>query len=366
MNTKRSRPELVAALLALTGIEHGNPFNAALFAIDELGAAALAVGFVRRIRFSLEGLYFLRSVILAGVIAGVLGALGGAAWYTVVNGASFVDVGLVWAASDFIGVLLVTPVLASWSRFRAHRSGDHERFDLMLGIAAFALVAIGAFAIFDGDSASKFGIGAGFAMTYIPLFLTVAVTLLLGGRAGSSSVLVLALIVIMQTAQGEGPFASLDANHGRSLLEAQLYLAVASLLVLTVSTLKTTRERVHEHAQVLRNNMELALASAGQIAYVLDPSSGRIDWSGDVERVFGVGVDAAQIASVPLVLERVHADDRDALRDYWRAEIAGEDRASLSLRVVQRDGGTQTITDHGAPLLDSNVDVAVVAGVWQI
>lgn len=356
----------VAAQLALTGIEHGNPFNAALFAIDELGAAALAVGFVRRIRFSLEGLYFLRSVILAGVIAGVLVALGGAAWYTVVNGASFVDVGLVWAASDFIGVLLVTPVLASWSRFRAHRSGDHERFDLMLGIAAFALVAIGAFAIFDGDSASKFGIGAGFAMTYIPLFLTVAVTLLLGGRAGSSSVLVLALIVIMQTAQGEGPFASLDANHGRSLLEAQLYLAVASLLVLTVSTLKTTRERVHEHAQVLRNNMELALASAGQIAYVLDPSSGRIDWSGDVERVFGVGVDAAQIASVPLVLERVHADDRDALRDYWRAEIAGEDRASLSLRVVQRDGGTRTITDHGAPLLDSNVDVAVVAGVWQI
>ncbi|KVN16876.1 MULTISPECIES: MASE1 domain-containing protein [unclassified Burkholderia] len=366
----REWPMLAAAFLvaqlALTGIEHGNLFNAALFAIDEVGAAALAVGFVRRIRFSLEGLYFLRSVILAGVIAGVLGAIGGAAWYTVVNGASFVGVGLVWAASDFVGVLLVTPVLASWSRFRAHRSGDHERFDLMLGVVAFALVVIGAFAIFDGDSASKFGVGPGFAMTYIPLFLTVAVTLLLGGRAGSSSVLALALIVIMQTAQGDGPFASLDAHHGRSLLEAQLYLAVASLLVLAVSTLKTTRERVHEHAAVLQNNMELALASAGQIAYVLDPPSGRIDWSGDIERVFGVGVDAAQIASVPLVLERVHPGDRDALRDYWRAEIAGEDRAPLSLRVVQRDGGTQTITDHGAPLLDSNVDVALVAGVWQI
>ncbi len=131
----REWPMLAAAFLvaqlALTGIEHGNLFNAALFAIDEVGAAALAVGFVRRIRFSLEGLYFLRSVILAGVIAGVLGAIGGAAWYTVVNGAPFVGVGLVWAASDFVGVLLVTPVLASWSRFRAHRSGDHERFDLM-------------------------------------------------------------------------------------------------------------------------------------------------------------------------------------------------------------------------------------------
>ncbi|MCW3543772.1 hypothetical protein K6Y54_38545, partial [Burkholderia cenocepacia] len=104
--------------------------------------------------------------------------------------------------------------------------------------------------------------------------------------------------VIEQTAQGDGPFASFHEHYGSSLLEAQLYLAVASLLVLTVSTLKTTRERVHEHAAVLQNNMELALASAGQIAYVLDPESGRIEWSGDVERVFGVGVDAAQIASV--------------------------------------------------------------------
>ncbi|MET5013239.1 hypothetical protein AAHH80_40095, partial [Burkholderia pseudomallei] len=77
-------------------------------------------------------------------------------------------------------------------------------------------------------------------------------------------------IEIKQTAQGDGPFASLAANQGRSRLAPQPYLAVASLLVLTVSPLKTTRERVHEHALVLRNHMELALASAGQIASVLD------------------------------------------------------------------------------------------------
>ncbi|OMG71731.1 MASE1 domain-containing protein [Burkholderia ubonensis] len=356
----------LVAQLALTSIEQGNLFNALLFTIDEVGAAALAVWLVRRIRFSLDGLYFLRSVILAGLIAGVLGALGGAAWYTINKGASFIDVGFVWAASDFVGVLLITPVLASWSRFRAHRSGDQQRFDMTLGIVSFMLLAIGAFAIFDGDIALKFGTGVGFTMTYIPLFLTVAITVLLGGRAGSLSVLVLALIVIVQTALGGGPFVLIDEHHGRSLLEAQLYLAIASLLVLTVSTLKTTRERVHEHAAVLQNNMELALASAGQIAYVLDPESGRIEWSGDVERVFGLGVDATQIASVPLVFERVHPTDRDTLRNYWRAEIAGEDRAAITLRVVRPDGGTQAVTDHGAPLLDSNVDVTVVAGVWQI
>jgi PAS domain-containing protein len=222
--------------------------------------------------------------------------------------------------------------------------------------------------ICDGDGVDLFvaPAGAGYALTYIPLFMTVAVTVLLGGRVGSSSVLVLALIVILQTAQGDGPFALLDEHHGRSLLEAQLYLAVASLLVLTVSTLKTTRERVHEHAAVLQNNMELALASAGQIAYVLDPESGRIEWSGEVQRVFGVGVTAEQIACLSDVLDRVHPTDRDALHRYWRAAMAGEERAPVSLRVVRPDGGTQAITDHGAPLLDSNVDVTVVAGVWQL
>ncbi|MEK7919744.1 MASE1 domain-containing protein, partial [Burkholderia contaminans] len=64
--------------LALSGIEHGNLVNAVLFTVDEVGAAALAVWLVQRVRFSLEGLYFLRSVILAGLIAGVVGAIGGA------------------------------------------------------------------------------------------------------------------------------------------------------------------------------------------------------------------------------------------------------------------------------------------------
>ena len=170
--------------LALSAIEQASLVNAVLFTVDEVGAAALAVWLVQRVRFSLEGLYFLRSVILAGLIAGVVGAIGGAVWYTVVKGAPFFDVWSVWAASDFVGVLLVTPVLASWSRFRAHRSGDHERFDLVLGMVSFVLVVGVALVIFDGDTSRKFGTGAGFALTYIPLFLTVAVTLLLGGRAG--------------------------------------------------------------------------------------------------------------------------------------------------------------------------------------
>ena len=347
--------------LALSAIEQASLVNAVLFTVDEVGAAALAVWLVQRVRFSLEGLYFLRSVILAGLIAGVVGAIGGAA--TVVKGAPFFDV---------VGVGRV--------RFR-RRAAGHAGARVMVALSRAPLGRSRALRPRARHGLVRAGRGRrardlrrrhvaeirhrrGLRADVYPLFLTVAVTLLLGGRA-PSSVLVLALIVIEQTAQGDGPFASFHEHYGSALLEAQLYLAVASLLVLTASTLKTTRERVHEHAAVLQNNMG-SRSRAPARSYVLDPESGRIEWSGDVERVFGVGVDASQIASVPLVLERVQPGDRDALRDYWDAEIAGEDRASLSLRIVQRDGGTQTITDHGAPLLDSNVDVTVVAGVWQL
>ncbi|WP_153101423.1 MASE1 domain-containing protein [Paraburkholderia hayleyella] len=356
----------LVAQLVLAGIEHSNYLNAVLFTINEVGAAALAVWLACRTRFSLEGLYFLRSVILAGLLAGVFAALGGAAWYAILDGAPLLGVGFVWAASDFVGVLLVVPVLASWSRFRAHRSGDQGWFDLVLGVVSFLLLAAGTTLIFDGDSSDKFGMGVGFALTYIPLFLTVVITVLLGGRSGSLAVLILALIVILETAQGEGPFPLLAGHHGHSLLEAQLYLAIASLLVLTVSTLKTTRERVHERVAVLQNNMECALASAGQIAYVLDAVSGSIDWSGDVQRVFGVGVDATQLTSVSQVLERLHPDDREMLRTHWRAEMAGENRNVVTLRIMLPDGGTRVVRDRGAPLLDWNVNVAVVAGVWQL
>ncbi len=354
------------AQLALAVIEQSNYFSALLFAIDEIGAAALAVWLVRRVRFSLEGLYFLRSVILAALVASAFAALGGAAGYAVVWGAPFGEVGFVWAASDFVGVLLVVPVLASWSRFRAHRSGDHERFDLVLGIVSFALLVVVAFLIFDGDSAETFGGGVGYALTYIPLFLTVVVTVLLGGRTGSMSVLVLAIIVIVQTAQGDGPFAMLLEHRGHWLLEAQLYLGIASLLVLTVSTLKTNRERAHVRADMLVNNIELALASADQIAYVLDPTAGSIEWSGDVQRAFGQGADAAQLSDITHVLARLHPDDREALSAYWKAEAAGENRDAVTLRVVLPGGEIQPVTDRGAPLFYANVDVTVVAGVWQI
>ncbi|MCO5398253.1 MASE1 domain-containing protein [Ralstonia soli] len=357
------------AQLALAAIEHTNPAHAMLFVLDEAGSAALGVALVRLARVPLEGLYFVRAMLAAGAFSAVLAALFGAAWFAWSQGGAFGHVLRIWAASDFLGVLIVTPVLAAWSRFRAFRSGGTDRTDFLLGLAAFIALALASYLIFDGNSVAKFGGGIGFAMTYVPLFFAVVVALLWGGRGGSVAVLLLTLVALTQTAEGDGPFAALDQHYGQSLLEAQLYIGIAALLVLLVSALKTTREQLHEQSAQWQNRVELALAASNQLVYTIDPASGRIEWGGDV--VLAFGHEAASMASISTVLQLVHPDDRDALRARWLGAAPLDDDAIAParrqrLRITARDGTLHTVVDTGGPLADALGNTALVAGTWSV
>ena len=357
------------AQLALAAIEHTTPAHAMLFVLDEAGSAALGVALVRLARVPLEGLYFVRAMLAAGAFSALLGALFGAAWFAWSQGGSFGHVLRIWAASDFLGVLIVTPVLAAWSRFRAFRSGGTDRTDFLLGLAAFIALALASYLIFDGNSVAKFGGGIGFAMTYVPLFFAVVVALLWGGRGGSVAVLLLTLVALTQTAEGDGPFAALDQHYGQSLLEAQLYIGIAALLVLLVSALKTTREQLHEQSAQWQNRVELALAASNQLVYTIDPASGRIDWGGDV--VLAFGHDAASMALISTVLQLVHPDDRDALRARWLGAAPLDDEATAParrqrLRITARAGTLHTVVDTGGPLTDAIGNTALVAGTWSV
>ena len=49
-------------------------------------------------------------MLVAGAVSALLGALFGAAWFAWSQGGSFGHVLRIWAASDFLGVLIVTPL----------------------------------------------------------------------------------------------------------------------------------------------------------------------------------------------------------------------------------------------------------------
>lgn len=357
-----------AAQMLLGWVEGRVPIRMVLFSLDEIGFAAAAVALVRLTHFSLEGLAFVRGLLLAGVLSSVASAAVGAGWFTLMLDIPFWRTARVWAAADMVGVLIVTPVFAGWSHFRAMRSGDHTQADFLFGLLAFAMLVLTTFLVFDGKFSARLPVGLAYALTYVPLFFAAVVTLLWGGRGGSVAVALLAAIVLLNTAQGDGPFAANSVNHGRTLLEAQIYLAVAALLTLLINTLKTGREQSHERLARSQNDMNLALAASSQLAYCLDPHNGSLRWTGDVERL--LGVPASALAGLDEVLAHVHPDDRARLRNRWLRESDGDDGgeilADLRFRLLLPPGDTTTVFDMSAPLLDGDESVAVIAGTWRL
>ncbi|WP_238261208.1 MASE1 domain-containing protein [Cupriavidus pauculus] len=354
----------VAAQMLLGEVEGRDAFRMLLFSVDEIGFAALAVALVQMRRFSLEGLAFLRGVLLAAVVSSVGGAVLGAGWFWLFLDVPFWATAKVWATADFVGVLIVTPVLAGWGRFSAARSGGRRRIEFLAGLAALLAVLVTSAVVFDGTRLVQLSLGVAYALTYIPLFFVAIVALLLGGRGGSVAVAALSALVLLNTAQGDGPFADTAVHHGYSLLVAQLYLAVAALLTLLISTLRTAREQLHEAAARRQNDVDLALAASGQLVYNLDPHSGRLRWSGSVEQVFGLS--EAAFATLDDVLASVHPDDRAAVRRRWLRESAGEVGGDLTFRVLLPAGSSTTVVDMSGPLMDGDDSVALVAGAWRI
>lgn len=365
---------LIAAQLLLGWLEQRELWRMALFALDEIGVAAIAVWLVRRAPFPMEGLYFLRGLLMVGVGTSVVSGIFGAGWFMLTQNTPFWPTLRVWALSDLVGILIMTPVLASWSQFRAVRSGGIARTEFLLGLAAFVGLLLSGYVAFDSDI-DRILFDIDFASTYLPLFFIALVTLLWGGRGGALAVTVFSLMAFVYNSLGKGPFVSLVQLHAsNALLELQVYLAVASLLSLLISALKTTREQLHEQTTRWKGEVELALAVSRQLVYSINPRDLRFQWSGDVMTMLGVA--PAQVATLAQVLALVHPLDQERLRQRWlEAPTEGESgsesddsdavRDDMPFRLQLADGRTVAALDMSRCLRDPDGSLALVAGAWH-
>ncbi|KAF1048166.1 MAG: hypothetical protein GAK35_00390 [Herbaspirillum frisingense] len=351
---------LVAAQVLLGWVEQRDLLRMMLFSLNEIGVAAIAVWLVRRAPFPMEGLYFVRGLLLIGVGASVVSGIFGAGWFQVMQGVSFWQTLRIWSLSDLVGILIMTPVLAGWSQFRATRSGGIARTEFLLGLASFAAMVLSAYVAFDSDL-DRIIFDIDFATTYVPLFFLALVTILWGGRGGALSVAVLSLMAFVYNSLGRGPFVQLVQLHSsNALLELQVYLAVASLLSLLISALKTTREQLHEDVARWKNEVELSLSASRQLAYTLDPQKLSFTWSGDVETL--LGQPAARVQTLEQVLKLISPLDQARLRQRWLDGADGDERADMPFRL---QAGGEVVLDMSRSLLDAEDRLAVVAGVWR-
>lgn len=371
LSPRASRLRLAVAFAltqaVLSHIGGRDPLVAIVLGLLAGTAPMAAAAVVRWIRIPHDGFHLLGAIMVAALVSATLLGGAGATYVSVVSATPFMPLFRDWAAAIFVGICITTPLLAVWAQFRPQRSSRSNWRDVIVCAIAFVALTGTSWLVFDRSMAERFGAYVGACLLYLPMFFVVIVAVAGGARGGTLAVLVLALISLGRTAQGQGPFASADIGERVALLQAQLYLGITAILVLIVHALHDARARTLALADQWRTHLELALAGSGMVTYCADPGTGTLQWGGDVERIIGYPGDA--LASISEVLSVVHPADRALLYDHWIAAALEmiPARKPLRFRLARRgrDDHWIAMTDTGSVLRNPNGSVALVAGVWQ-
>ena len=352
----RSRwlPYLGLAFVAslAVGLQGGMPLEAAAVSAlaNAVEPAIVAVGLLRiadgRVHIgTLIGLTGLL-VNLVPLSALVSVADAGVIWWRF--GADFRSQWTVTFVSNFLNLVIVSPLVLAWSRGGWDEAAAPFRGRVAEVIVLYAGLVVATHLVFRMPAQSP-GIVAPLAYLCSPLLVWAA--LRFGLRAATLGLVVFALICYWHTANGRGPFAILGAADWNSLLHLQGFIATAVVTTLFAAALLAEREAAAQTTEAWRRRYEAAILASENLLYELDPVSGRILWDGDTRAVLGVPPE--EIATGRQWAGRVHPDDRPSLHGNRERLLSGEiSHIVTEYRVQRAEGEWITIGVNGYAIDD--------------
>ena len=299
-------PVEVAVLTAL--------MNAATPAIVAAGLLRLAGG---RVHIgTLEGLtaFLVNLVPLTGVVSLADAAL---AW-----GHLGVDFRAYWTVSfvsDFLGMIVMAPLVLAWSRGSWADVVEPLRGRIAEAVVLFAGLVVATHVVFRTPPAAAAYLAP---LAYLCSPFLIWAALRFGLRAATLGLAALGLISYWHTASGLGPFAIGGAGDWTSLLYLQGFLATAVVTTLFAAALLAEREAAAQSTEAWRRRYEAAIRASGNLLYELDPASGTVLWDGDTRAV--LGAPAEEIATTALWADRVHDEDRHRVAGVIGQLLSGE------------------------------------------
>jgi integral membrane sensor domain MASE1 len=246
---------------------------------------------------------------------------------------------LAWTFSTGVGLLLVAPLVVAFRGFRVRRSGGMPMPQFLGGGLAFLAFVVTVLVVFADGVDDRFGALAS-TLAYLPMPMLIIAALLWGPRGGSVAMLLGALLIVLRTARGGGPFAVVEDFTGEAVIEVQGFVAVWAVVMLLMRALSEGRRASLLQAQSWRLRYERTMLAVGVASVEYDAVTGRATWGEGAALVLGPAV--GNVDTVSDWLDRIDTAERGLVQANWSAVARGDLSASEQDYAVHLGGGRTT------------------------
>jgi len=167
------------------------------------------------------------TAILCPIISAITGSL--SLWILGnISGDMFFPVFTAWYLGDALSIILLTPFVLIWGKKRSLQEFSNFKRIIEVGFFLFLLLLVSG-RVFSGNSNSPYFV--------FPLLIWAAFRF--SQRGTTSAVLIVAIIAMLNTAIGRGPFSSVNVHE--SLLSLGIFLGVLSLTIMFLTAVISDR-----------------------------------------------------------------------------------------------------------------------------
>ncbi len=252
-----------------------------------------------------------------------------------------------WWGGDYLGALVVAPVLLTWAMPSAGLAGRRRVAELVLLAGGCVLVA-------------ELVLGRLFPAAFLPhtdypylLFpLVIGAALRLGPRGAALATLVVAIIAVGHAARDGGPFVMQTVPSTAVVL--LLYIGVLAITGLTLGAVAAQKGRGETALRSANERLRAVIESSPLAIFALDRMGKVLTWNPAAETLYGWC--AEEVVGRPLpTLPGDRDRDDPALHEHV---LRGEAVRGVEVTHRRKDGSPVTINLSVAPLHDAEGRVA--------
>jgi PAS domain S-box-containing protein len=296
---------------------------------------------------------FFAFVALAGFVSTAVSATLGTtslALAGALDPSTYFPVWLTWWLGNAAGNIVVAPLVVLWRTKRNPGWTRSRVLEVLVSAATLVSVAILVFAEIS------------YPVQFLTIPLCVWVGVRFGPREASTATALLAGVACWAAASGGGPFGRESPNT--ALLLTQLFIVVAQIAGLGMGAAIAEMNQAHETLGELKDRLEeqvaertaelraseARLAEAQEVAHIgswdWDPEAGRLVWSEELYRIYGVAPGSFQ-PSYETFLAMMHDDDRPNVIETVNRALADGEPFEFEFRLLRADGVTRVGLSRG-------------------